>query len=155
MAQPIVLIAHNIRSIWNIGTLFRTGDAFGVDHIHLTGYTAQPPRKEISKTALGAEKWIPWSYTKDPLEVIEKRREEGFMIVALEKNDESIAINTLKSDKPICLIIGHEVLGVNEDLLKASDTIAHIAMQGKKESLNVSVATGIALYAIRSLENLK
>lgn len=147
--SSIVILAHNIRSIWNIGTLFRTGDAFGVDHIHLTGYTAQPPRKEISKTALGAEEWIPWSYTKDPLEAVEKRRSEGFLIVALEKNDRSIAINTLNSDKPICLIIGHEILGVNDELLNASDTVVHIAMQGKKESLNVAVATGIALYALR------
>lgn len=149
---PIVLIAHNIRSIWNIGTLFRTGDAFGVEHIHLTGYTAQPPRKEISKTALGAEVWIPWSYTKDPLEVIQKRRAEGFIIIALEKNDRSIAIDTLRSDKPICMIIGHEVLGVNADLLAASDAVVHINMQGKKESLNVSVATGIALYALQQKE---
>lgn len=148
MRHPIILIAHNIRSLWNIGSLFRSSDAFGISHIHLTGYTGRPPRPEISKTALGAEQWIPWSYDTDPLIVIEKRRKEGFSIVALEKTDQSIPIQTFSADKPICLILGHEVLGVSEPLLTTADGHIHIEMQGKKESLNVAVATGIALYAL-------
>lgn len=148
MNNPIVLIAHNIRSLWNIGSFFRTADAFGVSHIHLTGYTAAPPRIEISKTALGAEEWIPWSQTTDPMTVIEQRRKEGYDIVALEITGKSTALSDFKSAKPVCLIVGHEVLGVPDDLLKASDFSVHIPMIGKKESLNVSVALGIALYGL-------
>ncbi len=148
MKTNIVLIAHNIRSLWNIGSFFRTADAFGVSHIHLTGYTAIPPRTEISKTALGAEEWIPWSHTNDPMTVIEKRREEGYEIVALEITGKSTALSDFNLQKPICLIVGHEVLGVSDELLKVCDTALHIPMVGKKESLNVSVALGIALYGL-------
>lgn len=150
MKQPIVLIAHNIRSLWNIGSFFRTSDAFGVSHIHLTGYTAEPPRMEISKTALGAEQSIPWSKTDNPLDVIRKRRGEGYEIIALEITDESSPLATYRTKKPMCLIIGHEVLGVPGELLNVSDRTVHIPMVGMKESLNVSVALGIALYHLTS-----
>lgn len=148
MPQNIILIAHNIRSLWNIGAFFRTADAFGVSHIHLTGYTAAPPRTEITKTALGAEEWIPWSKDDNPLEVIKKRRREGFEIVALEIASGSIPLSDFFPTKPICLIVGNEVLGVPKELLAASDRVVHIPMAGKKESLNVSVALGIALYQL-------
>ncbi len=146
--HDIVIIAHNIRSLWNIGSFFRTADAFAVKHIHLTGYTAAPPRYEITKTALGAEEWIPWSKTVDPLEVIAERRKEGYEIIALEIAKDSTSLAEFRSTKPICLIVGHEVLGVPEDILKASDRSVSIPMNGKKESLNVSVALGIALYQL-------
>lgn len=146
--DPIILIAHNIRSLWNIGSFFRTADAFGVAHIHLTGYTAAPPREEITKTALGAEEWIPWSKDTDPLAVIEKRRKEGFRIVALEIAEGSESLLSFKPSGPVCLIVGHEVTGVPGELLAASDARVHIPMRGKKESLNVSVALGIALYGL-------
>ena len=145
---PVVLIAHNIRSLWNIGSFFRTADAFGVSHIHLTGYTAAPPRNEIKKTALGAEEWIPWSSDVDPHKVIALRRNEGYEIIALEISSQSEPLRDYKRKKPVCLIVGHEVLGVPHDLLQASDISVHIPMIGKKESLNVSVALGIALYHI-------
>lgn len=149
--KPIVIIAHNMRSLWNVGSLFRSADAFSVQHIHLTGYTASPPRTEISKTALGAEEWIPWSKDLNPDDVITKRREEGFEIVALEKTDSSIDISSHAVTKPICLILGHEVLGVSDELMTLSDTVVHIPMLGKKSSLNVSVAAGISLFYYRSL----
>lgn len=150
-STPIVIIAHNIRSLWNVGSLFRSADAFSIRHIHLTGYTASPPRTEISKTALGAEEWIPWSKDLDPLDVLQKRREEGYEIVALEKTETSIDIHAHRPKKPICLILGHEVLGVSDELITVSDTIVHIPMLGKKSSLNVSVAAGISLYYYRCL----
>ncbi|MSR67504.1 RNA methyltransferase [Candidatus Peribacteria bacterium] len=149
MKPAIILIAHNIRSLWNIGSFFRTADAFGVAHIHLTGYTALPPREEISKTALGAENTIPWSTSKDPITVIDERRREGYEIVALEITGNSLPLSGYFPKKPVCLIVGHEVLGVSDALLKASDTVVHIPMFGKKESLNVSVALGIALYHLK------
>ncbi len=148
MKRPIVLIAHNIRSVWNVGAFFRTADAFGITHIHLTGYTSSPPRYEISKTALGSEEWIPWSKTDDPFTVMKERRDEGYEIVALEISKGSIPLSDFHSKKPLCLIVGHEVLGVSPELLQAADSSVHIPMLGKKESLNVSVALGIALYQL-------
>ena len=150
--QHIVLIAHNIRSLWNIGAFFRTADAFGIGHIHLTGYTAQPPREEIHKTALGSEEWIPWSFERDPLNVIRKRRKEGYEIVSLEIAKGSLPLASYHPSRPVCLVVGHEILGVPGEIQEESDAVVRIPMQGKKESLNVSVALGIALYHITSIE---
>ncbi len=148
--HSVILIAHNIRSLWNIGSFFRTADAFGVSHIHLTGYTAAPPRYEITKTALGAQEWIPWSVDTDPMIVLEKRRSEGYEIVSLEITGHSTPLSAYRPLRPVCLIVGHEVLGVPPVLLEASDRVVHIPMIGKKESLNVSVALGIALYQLKA-----
>ena len=150
MEVPIVLIAHNIRSLWNIGSFFRSADAFGISHIHLTGYTSAPERKEVQKTALGAEKTISWSKDLDPIDVVKKRRKEGYEIVALEISEESTPISKFHSRGPVCLILGHEILGVPEALRSISDSTVHIPMQGKKESLNVSVAAGIAMFWLRA-----
>lgn len=148
--RSIIVVAHNIRSLWNIGAFFRTGDAFDISHIHLTGYTATPPRKEIHKTALGADEWIPWSKDADPLEVIQKRKSEGYTVIALELGEGSVSLEEFKPTDKVCLIVGHEILGVPEELLKASDAIVSIPMLGKKKSLNVSVACGIALHHLRT-----
>jgi tRNA G18 (ribose-2'-O)-methylase SpoU len=144
----IVLVAYNIRSLWNIGSFFRTADAFKVGHMYLTGYTAQPPREEIHKTALGAETWIPWSYERDPLKVIKALKKEGYEIVSLEISKKSVPLSSYKPRHPVCLIVGHEILGVPAEIQKMSDAVVHIPMRGKKESLNVSVALGIALFHI-------
>lgn len=133
--------------------MFRCADAFGVQHIHLTGYTPKPPRAEISKTALGAEEWIPWSSGSDPFDVIAKRRKEGFAVVALEHTAQSRPLSSYSIQSPVCLIVGHEVLGVSDDLLSASDAVVHIPMAGRKESLNVSVALGIALFHLSGLDS--
>ncbi len=153
MAAPrdIVVLAHNIRSLWNVGSIFRSADAFAVSHVYLTGYTAVPPRKEISKTALGAEQWVPWSYENDVAIVIDRCRQQGFDIVALECTKTSEPIWQQNRSKSICLVLGHEVLGVSEELLALCDSSMHIPMSGKKNSLNVSVACGIALYEHRRL----
>ena len=150
MRRDIVIIAHNIRSLWNIGAIFRSADAFSVKHIHLTGYTAAPPRKEISKTALGAEISIPWSQGESPIDVIEKRKKDGYTIVSLELGEGSTPLVEYKTENPVCLILGHEILGVSKDLMELSDVTVHIPMLGTKNSLNVSVAAGIALYHVQN-----
>lgn len=150
MKPSIVLLAHNIRSLWNVGSFFRTADAFKVEKIYLTGYTATPPRREIAKTALGADEWIPWEYQEDPIALIENLKKEGWRIVSLELTDTSMDISKYKPLQKTCVILGHEVLGVSQELLKVSDDVVHIPMHGQKESLNVSVAAGIALDHLRN-----
>lgn len=144
----MILLAHNIRSLWNVGSFFRTCDAFGVSKLILTGYTATPPRREISKTAIGAEKWIDWEHRQDPLEVIAELKREGWGIVGLEITDKSESIIGYEAPDKICLIVGHEVKGVPKEILEACDEVVYIPMKGKKESLNVSVAAGVALSRI-------
>ncbi len=146
----LVLIAHNIRSLWNVGSFFRTADAFKVEKIYLTGYTATPPRREIAKTALGADEWIAWEYQKDPAELLKSLKNDGWRIVSLEQSEKSITLTDYEVPEKVCLIVGHEVLGVSEELLKLSDDVVHIPMHGQKESLNVSVALGIALDHLRN-----
>ena len=153
MKRQIVILAHNIRSLWNVGALFRTSDAFAIEKIYLTGYTAVPPRREISKTALGAEEWIQWEQGDDPLAVIQQLKNDGYTIVALEKTNQSTDLISYEPPGKIALILGHEVSGVSDDLLAHSDAVVHIPMRGKKESLNVSVATGIALHHLQSATN--
>ena len=146
---PIAVVAHNIRSLWNIGALFRTCDALGIDHLYLTGYSAVPPRKEISKTALGAEAWVPWTYEKDPLAVLERLRSEGYVIAGLEIAEGSTSLYDYTPKGPQCLVLGHEILGAPKELQDRCDVIVHIPMHGRKESLNVAVAAGIALFSLR------
>ena len=147
--RSISLLVHNIRSLWNVGSLFRSSDAFAVAHLYLTGYTACPPRHEITKTALQAETWMPWSYEKDPLTVLAQERKKGSTIVALEKAKGSIDLRSYDAPDRLLLIVGHEILGVPNTLLQESDAILHIPMHGKKESQNVAVAAGIALNQLR------
>ncbi len=146
--KNVSVLVHNIRSMHNVGSIFRTADGAGVSKIYLTGYTACPPRKEISKTALGADEFIPWEYHKDPFALIQKLKKEGFEVVALEKSGQSENIQKFNSDKRTCLILGNEIDGVSEELLEYSDHVLHIPMRGKKDSLNVSVAFGIGIYQL-------
>lgn len=147
--RKIVLIAHNIRSLWNVGSLFRTCDAMSVEKLYLTGYTGRPPRKEITKVALGAEECIPWEHFDDPFPLVQNLQREGWAVASLELTPTSIPIASFTPKYPLCLILGNELAGVREDLLNLSDAILAIPMQGKKESLNVAVAAGIALHALR------
>lgn len=150
MSHHIRLLAHNIRSLWNVGSFFRTADAFGVEKIYLTGYTGQPPRKEITKTALGAEEFVPWEHHEDPVEVVRPLRKEGWQIVALEQVGGSVELGSFEPELNVLLIVGHELDGVPGSLLALADAIIEIPMQGKKESLNVSVALGVALAHVTS-----
>lgn len=145
----LVLLAHNIRSLWNIGALFRSCDCFAVEKLILSGYTATPPRREIAKTALGADEWIPWEKAEEPTSAIEQWRKEGWRIVGLEQSEGSVALEEYVPAEKTCLIVGHEVLGVPKEILKLCDDVVYIPMLGKKKSLNVSVAAGIALHHLR------
>lgn len=145
----MILIAHNIRSLHNVGAFFRTADAFGIEKIYLTGYTGCPPRKEIAKTALGSEHRIPWEHREDLDPLLLELKSTGKKIVALEISDRSIPVGALEiSTEQIALIVGSEVEGISPYLLEQCDEIIEIPMIGTKKSLNVSVATGIALFAI-------
>lgn len=142
------VICHNIRSRENVGSIFRTADAFGVNKIFLTGFTPAPPHEKISKTALGAEKFVPWGKVYSVSRLIARFKKEGFEIVALEQSQKSIDIKKYRLKKNIALIIGNEVKGTPKSILKKCDKIVEIPMAGKKESLNVAVAFGIAAYLL-------
>lgn len=147
--DSVFVVAHNIRSLWNVGSFFRTCDAFNVGKLYLTGYTAKPPRRAITKVALGAEEHVPWEYVDDPLKVVSELKKEGWNIVSLEQCEGSVPLAEFQPRFPLCLIMGNEVRGVQGELLAASDAIVHIPMLGEKESLNVAVAAGIALAMFR------
>ena len=142
------IVCDNIRSLENIGSIFRTADALGINKIFLCGISGKPPNSKISKTALGAENWIPWEYHWQVWKVIEKLKKEKFLIVALEQTENSLSYNKFKPRFPIALVIGNEVKGVSKSVLKRADKIISLPMFGKKESLNVAVAFGIAGYEI-------
>jgi tRNA G18 (ribose-2'-O)-methylase SpoU len=147
--RQIALLAYNVRSLWNVGSFFRTCDAFTVEKLYLTGYTGHPPRKEITKTALGAEETVPWEHVTDPIEVVQKLKQEGWSIAALELLPESKDIREYDPPEKVCIIVGHELTGVPEELVRLCDDLIKIPMLGKKESLNVAVAAGIALHYVR------
>jgi tRNA G18 (ribose-2'-O)-methylase SpoU len=148
-------LVENVRSLYNVGAIFRTADGAGVDQVFLTGITGRPPHKEIRKVALGAEENVPWSYFKDPLEIIRKLKSEDVRIVILENTENSEQYDLTDYSKPLCLVIGNEYHGVSPELLDEADQVIHIPMHGKKISLNVSVAFGIAAYQIKKSLNSK
>lgn len=149
-----VLILDNIRSQYNVGSIFRTADGAGVSKIYLCGTTPTPldrfnrEVKEIAKTALGAEKSVTWEYTKTTLLVVRKLKKEGYKIIAIEQSKDSVDYKKVKPKGPTAFVIGNEVEGVSKSILKLCDIVAEIPMKGAKESLNASVATGIALFRI-------
>jgi len=149
------VIAHNIRSLHNVGSIFRTADAFGVAKIYLTGYTGRPDyyvhENKIAKVALGAEKFVLWEYNKSPIKIIKALKSQGIRIVALENNTKAISINKFKPKFPLALVLGEERRGVSKSIIQLCDKVMEIPMQGKKESLNVSVAFGIAAFYISEL----
>lgn len=147
--MPRTLVVPDIRSLQNVGALFRTADGAGWDRLVLCGYTPTPPRAEISKTALGAESWTPWEYFADVKAAIGKLREEGFSVVALEKNGTSVDYREFDVAKfpKLALLLGNETAGVPPETLALCDAVVHLPMRGKKESLNVAVAAAVAMYA--------
>jgi len=145
----IVAILHNIRSRENVGSIFRTADAVGVVKIYLCGITPQPPHEKISKTALGAENIVPWEYHKQTWRLIDRLKKEGYKVVALENSKTAQDIFSFKKgDKPIVLVVGNEVSGLSSGMLAQSDKVVSIPMRGQKESLNVAVAFGVAVYEL-------
>ena len=148
--RKIRFFGHNIRSLWNVGSFFRTCDAMKVEKIYLTGYTGVPPRKEITKTAIGAEDFVKWEQHIEPLPILQKLKKQGWSLVALEITKDAIDISEYEPSDKVCLIVGHELTGVPDDILSLCDDVVFIPMLGKKESLNVAVAAGIALHQIRA-----
>jgi len=145
---PFYIICDNIRSLENIGSIFRTADALNVDKIFLCGICGKPPNSKISKTALGAENWIEWEYCGLSWKLIERLKKEKVFIAVLEQTKNSLAYTKLKPKFPLALVIGNEVKGISPSVLKRADKIISLPMFGKKESLNVAVAFGIAGYEI-------
>ena len=148
MKKEIYAVLDNIRSRENVGSIFRTSDGAGVSKVYLCGTTPTPPHEKISKTALGADTYVPWEYYKDTWRLLKKLKALGFKLVALEQTKDSQNILQLKPKFPLALVLGNEVNGISPKILKYCDKKISIPMYGKKESLNVSVATGVALYTI-------
>jgi len=151
-----ILILYNIRSVENVGAIFRTADAAGINKIYLVGYTPTPldrfgrKRKDLAKSALGAEEFVKWEQGKSVFSLLAKLKKENFLIIGIEQDKNSVDYKTLRlrSGQANAFIVGAEVSGVPKNILKKCDIVAEIPMRGKKESLNVSVATGIALFKI-------
>ena len=155
--QEKILILDNIRSTHNVGSIFRTADAVGISKIYLVGVTPAPidrfgrERNDISKVALGAEKNIKWEHVENILDIIFGLKKEGFEIVALEQSENSVDYKEFVAPNKMALILGEEVSGIEKETLDVCDSIIEIPMRGEKESLNVSVATGVALFRILNI----
>lgn len=157
-AKENIVILHNIRSVENVGAMFRTADAAGVQKIYLCGITPAPldrfgrKRKDLAKSALGAEEFVPWEQVKSLPGLLRRMRQDGYYIIAVEQDKNSIDYRKLTSHKlkakKLAIIMGAEVEGVPQNILKKCDIIVEIPMRGKKESLNVSVAFGVVLFGV-------
>ena len=154
---PLTVVLDNVRSLNNIGAIFRTSDAFLVNRIMLCGITATPPSPEIHKTALGAEDSVAWEYFPTTLEAIEKLHSEGYTVCALEQVKESVSLEQFRPEPTgkYAIIAGHEVQGVDPEVVNAADVCVEIPQFGTKHSLNVSVSTGIALWHFFSALQLR
>jgi tRNA G18 (ribose-2'-O)-methylase SpoU len=149
---PVVAMLDNIRSLYNVGSIFRTSDGALLQKLYLSGYTPAPPRKEIEKTALGSTESVPWEYFARPLDAIAALRARGFKICVLEQTTESIPYHDVQpTEFPLCLIVGNELTGVSPEVVATADMAIEIPMYGTKQSLNAAVAYGIALYGLLTI----
>ena len=142
---PLTVVLDNVRSLNNIGSVFRTSDAFRVEHIALCGITATPPHREIHKTALGAEESVEWSYHEDTVECVRALKEKGYRVYAVELAHE-LGTDTVATDKPVVLVLGNEIDGVQESVMELCDGFLEIPQSGTKHSLNVSCAAAIVIW---------
>jgi len=152
---PFCVVLNDIRSLYNVGSIFRTADGAGVEKLWICGITGHPPDTQISKTALGAEKEVPWEYRRDAREVLRELKTRDYRIVFLEQLAESIPYQDFRPSGPVCLVLGNEISGVGEELVALCDQTLEIEMAGAKNSLNVSVAFGVVAFHIRSLLKAK
>ncbi|NPA42781.1 MAG: RNA methyltransferase [Chlorobi bacterium] len=145
---PLIVVADNLRSLHNVGSLFRTADAFRVEKIYLTGFTATPPHREIHKTALGATESVDWEYAEDVGALLENLKKEGVFILAAEQTDESVPLQDFcpPRGRKVAVVFGNEVEGVSDRALQRADAAVEIPQFGTKHSFNVSVSAGIVLW---------
>ncbi len=145
---PVNVLLDNVRSLYNVGAFFRTADAAAVEKLLLCGITAHPPKRALSKTALGAEETVPWEYAWDPLPLVERLRQGGYEIAGIETNVHAVDLFDWVPAFPLCVVFGHEVEGIRPQLSAACDTFVRIPMLGTKHSLNVATAGGVVLYEL-------
>jgi 23S rRNA (guanosine2251-2'-O)-methyltransferase len=155
-ALPVTVVLDNVRSLYNVGAFFRTADAAGIEKLCLSGITGRPPKKAITKTALGAEETVPWEHTWDPIPLLTGLRGRGYEIAAIETTAQSIDIFDWQPNFPVCLLFGHEVDGIRPEIASLADSHIRIPMLGTKHSLNVATAGGIVIYELlRKYRRLK
>lgn len=145
---PLILILDNIRSLNNIGSVFRSSDAFLIQKIYLCGITAQPPHKDIHKTALGATESVAWEYVEDSLELLEKLQQDGVLIWSIEQAEKSVLLNEFqpKKNKVHAFVLGNEIKGVSQEVINASLGVIEIPQEGTKHSLNIAVTAGVVAW---------
>ncbi len=145
---PIVIVLDNIRSLNNIGSVFRTADAFLVEAVYLCGITAQPPHRDIQKTALGATESVAWKYFENTLEAVQSLKEANYKVVSIEQTENSTMLNEFTPEKSeaLAIILGNEVKGVDQTVIDESDLVLEIPQFGTKHSLNISVTTGVVVW---------
>ena len=149
---PIIVILDNIRSLNNIGSVFRTADAFLIEKVYLCGITAKPPHKDIQKTALGATETVAWEHVEDTLDLVEKLKEDNVKVFAIEQAEGAVMLNDFNPEigEKIAVVFGNEVKGVQQKVVSASDGVIEIPQAGSKHSLNISVSTGVILWDLYS-----
>lgn len=152
---PVSVMLNNVRSLYNVGSFFRTADAAGIERLYLGGITGYPPKKELTKTALGAEEKVPWEHSWHPVEILKNLRQRDFEIAAIETSVHAVDLFDWTPRWPVCVLFGHEVDGVQTELLSYCDTHIRIPMLGSKHSLNVATAGGVVMYELlRKYRNL-
>lgn len=144
---PVVVVLDNIRSLNNIGSVFRTSDAYRIEKIYLCGITATPPHREIHKTAIGATETVTWEYRDSVLELVRELKDQGFTALAIEQTTDAIMLNEYKiADQKYAIVMGNEVEGVQQEVIHTCDNVIEIPQSGTKHSLNISVCTGVVLW---------
>ncbi|MBU2974267.1 RNA methyltransferase [Zobellia sp. B3R18] len=153
--SPIVIVLDNIRSLNNVGSVFRTADAFLIEKIYLCGITAQPPHKDIRKTALGATESVDWEYRENTVDLVNSLTSDGYTVLAIEQAENAVMLNelTIDADKKYALVFGNEVKGVSQEVVNASQRVVEIPQYGTKHSLNISVSAGVVVWDLWSKWN--
>lgn len=152
---PFCVLLNNVRSLYNVGSIFRTADGAGIEKLWLCGITGYPPQAQIAKTALGAEERVTWEHCDAALPVVRELKRKGYQIVLLEQTQKSVFYQQFIPRTPVCLVVGNEISGVCEELVSLCDHSVEIEMAGIKNSLNVSVAFGIVAYHFRNCVKMK
>lgn len=153
---PVAVLLDNVRSMYNVGAFFRTADAVAAEKLYLSGITAHPPKRALSKTALGAEETVPWEHSWDPIDLAGRLRGEGYELAAIETSVHAVDLFDWSPRFPVCVVFGHETDGIRPELSALCDTYVRIPMLGRKHSLNVATAGGVVLYELlRKYRRLK